>query len=177
MKRPGLALALAAIVLQGGCMTMDDDSAVAAGEAEAASKAAEAASAAPPLEPVRATDVRDQAALERLRGNAGLTLQWIGWDKRGTLEVSQRGAVVHLSGSQASSDGKGRLEIEGDVVSIDSNSFILRGQIRIVGTPDAGRSCTKENDSEFAITQGRKYWRMREFEWCDQLTDYIDIYF
>lgn len=177
MKRPGLVLAFAVAILQSGCTAVEDDSAVAAGATEAASQSAEAASSAPPLAPVRATEVRDQAALERLRGNSGLTLQWIGWDKRGILEVNQRGPVVHLSGSQVSPDGKGRLEIEGDVLSIDSDSFILRGQIRIVGTPDAGRSCTKENDSEFAITQGRKYWRLREFEYCDQLTDYIDIYF
>lgn len=177
MSKRNIVLAIAGAIILNGCTTMDDDTAVADGAVEASSEAAEAASAAPPLEPVRETEVRDQAALERLRGNAGLTLQWIGWEKRGILEVSQRGPVVHLSGSQASPDGKGRLEVEGDVVSIDSTSFILRGQIRITGTPDADRSCNKQNDSEFAITQGRKYWRMREFEYCDQLTDYIDIYF
>lgn len=130
-----------------------------------------------PLAPVRAIEVRDRAALERLRGNAGLTLQWIGWEKRGLLEVSQRGEIVHIKGSQAAPDGKGRLEVEGDVLSIDSTHFILRGRIAITNTPDEGRKCVKQGDSEFAITQGRKYWRMREFEWCDQLTDYVDIYF
>lgn len=130
-----------------------------------------------PLPPVQATEVRDLAALETLRGNSGITLQWIGWDKRGTLEVSQRGDVVHLKGTQVAPDGKGRVTLEGDVLSIDSNDFIFRGRIEIADTPDAGRRCVKEGDSEFAITQGRKYWRMREFEWCDDLTDYIDIYF
>jgi hypothetical protein len=123
------------------------------------------------------TEVRDLAALEKLRGNSGLTLQWIGWDDRGTLEVSQRGAVVHLNGEQIGAVRSGHLIIEGDLVSIDGDHFIFRGQIEIFGSPDAGRSCIKNGDSEFAITQGRKYWRMREFEWCDQLTDYIDIYF
>jgi hypothetical protein len=127
--------------------------------------------------PLKATEVRSKAAVEKLRGNQGLTLQWIDWEKRGALEVSQRGEVVHVKGAQVAPDGKGRLEVEGDVVSIDARHFILRGKIGIYETPDAGRSCIKEGDSEFAITQGRKYWRMREFEWCDQLTDYIDIYF
>ncbi len=117
------------------------------------------------------------AALEELRGNSGLTLQWIGWDKRGRVEVSQRGNVVHLKGAQVAPDGKGRVEIDGDVLSIDSNDFIFRGRITITDSPDPGRKCVKDGDSEFAITQGRRYWRMREFEWCDQLTDYIDIYF
>jgi hypothetical protein len=126
---------------------------------------------------VKATEVRDLSALERLRGNAGLTLQWIDWEQRGILEVSQRGDVVHLKGTQVAAGGNGRLEMEGDVLSIDSGHFIFRGTIKIKDTPDAGRSCVKNGDSEFAITQGRKYWRMREFEWCDGLTDYIDIYF
>ena len=126
---------------------------------------------------VNMTEVRNQAALEKLRGNAGLTLQWISWNDRGILDVSQRGAVVHLKGVQLQPGGPGRLEIDGDVVSIDSDSFIFRGRIAILDTPDAGRSCIKNGDSEFAITQNRKYWRMREFEWCDRLTDYIDIYF
>lgn len=130
-----------------------------------------------PLAPVRITEVRDLAALERLRGNAGLTLQWIGWEKRGTLEITQRGDVVHMKGAQFAPDGKGRLEVEGDLLSIDAGHFILRGRIAIIDTPDMGRKCVKQGDSEFAITQGRKYWRMREFEWCDQLTDYIDVYF
>ncbi len=170
MRRFTMLLLIALLV---ACQTTAPDIVSAAPPATAAPLRAEPT----PVSPVRVTEVRDQAALERLRGNAGLSLQWISWEKRGILEVSQRGSVVHLSGSQATPDGTGRLEIEGDVLSIDSNSFIMRGQIRIVGTPDAGRSCAKENDSEFAITQDRKYWRMREFEWCDELTDYIDIYF
>ena len=151
------------------------------------SEKVETSAAAPPptrsepvgtkLPSVAATEVRDRAALETLRGNAGLTLQWIGWDRRGELEVSQNGDVVHLDGKQVAPEGKGRLEIEGDVLRIDSNNFIFRGRIEITDTPDEGRRCIKDGDSEFAITQGRKYWRMREFEWCDQLTDYIDIYF
>jgi hypothetical protein len=84
---------------------------------------------------------------------------------------------VHLSGSQLAPEGKGRVELEGDVLSIDTNHFILRGRIAITDTPDAGRKCMKDGGSEFAITQDRKYWRMPEFEWCDGLTDYIDIYF
>ncbi|MGB5079010.1 MAG: hypothetical protein WBO17_16135 [Sphingorhabdus sp.] len=131
----------------------------------------------PPGAGVKATEVRDLAALERLRGNAGITLQWIHWQKRGLLEVTQRGAVVHLKGLQVAPDGKGLLDLDGDVLSIDTDQFIFRGRITISDTPDPGRSCFKNGDSVFAITQQRKYWRMREFEWCDSLTDYIDIYF
>ena len=169
MKMIGLALPLIASLALPAC-TMQG------GNAE---------SGPPPVTPasppsallVTATQVRDQAALEKLRGNSGLTLQWIGWDRRGTLDVSQRGPVVHLRGAQVAPDGIGRLEIEGDVLNIEADRFTFVGRIAITNTPDAGRRCVKNGVVEFAITQGRKYWRMREFEYCDQLTDYVDIYF
>lgn len=129
------------------------------------------------LAPVKATEVRSKSALEKLRGNGGLTLQWISWAERGDMTVTQVGDVVHLSGSQTGPDGVGSVRVDGDVLAIDEKHFILRGTIEITDTPDVGRRCLKQGDSEFAITANRKYWRMREFEWCDYLTDYIDIYF
>lgn len=169
MKTIGFALPLIALTALSAC-TMHG------GSAESAPPPLNAA-AAPVALLVTATQVRDQAALEKLRGNSGLTLQWIDWDTRGTLEISQRGPLVHLKGAQVAPDGIGRLEIEGDVLSIEADRFTFVGRIAITNTPDAGRRCVKDGAVEFAITQGRKYWRMREFEWCDQLTDYIDIYF
>ena len=32
-------------------------------------------------------------AVERLRGNSGLTLQWISWDQRGTLDVNGASSI------------------------------------------------------------------------------------
>lgn len=164
------AAAIALIGALGGCQTVGSG---------ANPSSPQPASDAPNNQalPVTRTRVDDQAALEKLRGNSGLTLQWIDWNQRGTVDVSQRGPVVHLKGSQIAKDGKGRLELEGDVLSITSDHFIFVGRIAITDTPDPGRRCVKDGAMEFAITQGRKYWRMREFEWCDQLTDYIDIYF
>lgn len=169
MKLTGFTLSLIALMTLPAC-TMQG------GNAKSAPPPVTPASARSAL-PVTATQVRDQAALEKLRGNSGLTLQWINWDTRGMLDVSQRGPVVHLKGAQVAPDGIGRLEIEGDVLSIEADRFTFVGRIAIMNTPDAGRRCIKDGAVEFAITQGRKYWRMREFEWCDQLTDYIDIYF
>lgn len=123
------------------------------------------------------TVVRSRAALERLRGNSGITLQWIGWDERGQLDVAEEGGHVHLSGAQHERGGPGRLYVEGDVVEIGEDYFVFDGRIEIVDTPDAGRRCVKTGPSRFAVTQNRRYWRLREFEWCDYLTDYVDIYF
>jgi len=121
--------------------------------------------------------VSDPAALARLRRNSGITLQWISFESpaRGHVLVSERGGLVHLRGSQ-SGDG-GELRLDGDVLSIDAASFTFRGEISIVGTPDAERNCLRDGTFEFRVTQRRRYWRLQQMEACDGLTDYVDIYF
>lgn len=130
-----------------------------------------------PTSTITPTEVRDPAALERLRGNSGVTLQWISWDYRGRVTVSEDFGLFHLSGSQEERGGPGRLTLDGDVTEIGSDYFVFDGLIEIMDAPDSGRTCVKTGPSRFEITQNRRYWRLREFEWCDYLTDYIDIYF
>ena len=137
---------------------------------------ATAATEAAPEIPARTT-VSDPAALARLRRNAGITLQWISWDYRGRVRVSEAAGLVHLHGAQAARRGNGRLELDGDVVSIGAASFTFRGHIAIVDTPDPGRACMRDGDFEFRITGRRHYWRLQQMEQCDGLTDYVDIYF
>lgn len=123
------------------------------------------------------TTILDQAAAERLLGAEGITLQWISWDYRGSLNVWEEQGTIHLRGSQDEADGPGRLEIDGEVREIGADYFVFDGRISIRDTPDAGRRCEADKTWHFAITQNRPYWRLREFEWCDGLTDYVDIYF
>lgn len=130
----------------------------------------------PPAAPAQATRVLDPAALQRLLNNEGVTLQWIGWGQRGTAHARWAGERVLLTAAQAKT-GEGRLFMDGQVAEIGSDYFIFRGTIRIEDAPDPGRRCEATKDWRFAVTQNRPYWRLREFEWCDGLTDYIDIYF
>lgn len=123
------------------------------------------------------TQVEDPSALARLRSNSGVTLQWIGWEHRGRVRVSERNGLVHLSGAQSARGGPGRLTLEGDVLEIDASSFTFRGRIAISDTPDAGRDCVRDGTYEFRVTQRRRYWRLQQMEQCDGLTDYVDIYF
>lgn len=113
-----------------------------------------------------------------LRENTGLTLQWIGWEERGNARiiVSESG-TWHLVASQSEPQQSALLQLDGEVTEIGSDYFLFDGSITIVNTPDAGRFCQQDKLWRFAITQDRQYWRLREFEWCDGLTDYIDIYF
>ena len=124
------------------------------------------------------TTILDRAAADRLLSNSGVTLQWIGWEERGEMRASMIGETMWLSGGQGGKDDpRGGLWVSGRVVTIAADHFILDGHISIQNAPDQGRSCHLKKYMRFAITQNRKYWRLREFEWCDGLTDYIDIYF
>ena len=129
-----------------------------------------------PLAPPTATRVLDRAALDRLLANKGITLQWLSWDQRGTANARWQGETLLLTGAQAKT-GAGRLYLDGAMEEIGRDYFTFRGTIRIEDAPDAGRRCEASKSWHFAVTQNRPYWRLREFEWCDGLTDYIDIYF
>jgi hypothetical protein len=125
------------------------------------------------------TQIQDRSAFERLLGNSGMSVQWISWSKaeRGPVEVSYRQKILSLRGEQKARGGNGRVALSGTVARISKSEFILNGTIIIEDTPDMGRRCEQTGEWRFAVTQNRKYWRLRQFEWCDYLTDYIDIYF
>ena len=123
------------------------------------------------------TRVLDNPAAERLFGNTGMTLQWIGWDQRGQAFIAiDEGGVWWLAGEQRGPGGAS-VSLEGHITEIGPDYFLFSGDITILGAPDADRLCKGNKQWRFAVTQDRKYWRLREFEWCDGLTDYIDIYF
>ena len=125
----------------------------------------------------QATRVLDRRAATRLLGATGITLQWIDWDSRGPVSITDAGGIFRITGHQQAKDGPGRLDVDGVVTEIGRDYFILDGTVTITDTPDIGRNCSANKQWRFAVTQNRRYWRLREFEWCDGLTDYVDIYF
>ncbi|WP_213668229.1 hypothetical protein [Roseococcus pinisoli] len=128
--------------------------------------------------PVQRTEVLDRGALNRLRRNSGMSLQWISWDNsRGHLRVEERDGLVLLRGTQQQRNGPGRLEIDGVVLRIDRTSFVFRGRIDIHQAPGDRAECPRSGDLHFRVTGSRRYWRMQEMETCGRLTDYVDIYF
>ncbi|WP_442680645.1 hypothetical protein ACSBM8_05465 [Sphingomonas sp. ASY06-1R] len=133
----------------------------------------------PAAPPTTHTIVNDAAALRRLQRNSGITLQWISFETagRGHLHVKTRNGVVHLKGEQHEGNGGGQVTLDGDVVQIDARSFTFRGRIEISDTPDKGRSCIRDGEYEFRVTGKRRYWRLQQMQTCDNLTDYVDIYY
>ncbi len=132
---------------------------------------------AQPAWPGEVTKVLSQTDADRLLANKGVTLQWIDWDRRGSAVVASGDALWTLRAAQSARQGKGRMILDGAIVEIGEGYFTFRGTIRIADAPDPGRMCEATKSWHFAVTQNRKYYRLREFEWCDGLTDYIDIYF
>jgi hypothetical protein len=128
-----------------------------------------------PSYPGQATRILSEADAQRLLHNKGITLQWIDWNTRGTAIVSPRDGLWTLRAAQAG--GKGRLFLDGNITEIGEGYFTFDGTIRISDTPDPGRQCEETKTWHLAVTQNRPYYRLREFEWCDHLTDYVDIYF
>ncbi len=127
--------------------------------------------------PEQPTRILDQRGAERMMRNEGVTLQWIDWEERGPVWVGvTETGNWSLLGGQRGEDGS-LLELEGFVTEIGSDYFIYEGTIKIRGAPDADRGCGRTKQWRFEVTQNRSYYRLREFEWCDSLTDYIDIYF
>ena len=119
----------------------------------------------------------DEVTLDRLANNRGVTLQWISWDERGHGHLRQGSDGYYLTASQVDQAKPGALWLDGKVTAAGPDWFTFEGLIRITHSPDQGRTCEASKRWHFAITQNRKYYRLREFEWCDGLTDYVDIYY
>ena len=133
-----------------------------------------------------ATRILDTAMAAKLRGSSGITLQWISWDWRGQVEVTQPDDVIFIHAVQDSADApagvrdlsSGRVEMDGRVTEVGPDYFLFDGTIRIKDAPDTGRDCLRKGPMTFLITQNRRYWRLQDMEACgDGLTDYVDIYF
>lgn len=128
--------------------------------------------------PVRRTEVLDRSALNRLKRNSGISLQWISWENsRGHVRAEEQDGLVRLRGGQQQRNGPGRLEIDGIVVRIDGNSFVFQGRVAMRQAPENRAECLREGTMHFRVTGTRRYWRMQEMEACAGLTDYVDIYF
>ena len=179
MARIALLAALAAMLMTGGCTEKKAPKSVSQASAQTNGSKPEQGRSAGSNAEIAPTLVGHQPTFEKILGNSGITLQWLSWEteQRGELEATLTGRTLWLKGGHKLEGQPGSLQMDGHVVAVSEGAFTFNGVITIIDTPDAGRNCVKEGMHNFAITQNRKYFRLREFEWCDGLTDYVDIYF
>jgi hypothetical protein len=125
------------------------------------------------------TIVKDVKAKTMLMGKHKLSLQWISWDYFGTVTISNKNGVLYLMGEQRQRGGSDFVTIDGKISQINSRDFIFVGKIITqINHINGGQSCTRDGEMTFRITGKRKYWRLMEMDNpCDEVTDYVDIYF
>lgn len=126
-----------------------------------------------------ATVVNDKAAGALLLGTHPLSLQWVTFDKtKGSVTVTDQAGVYRVKGEQK---GKGTdsLSIDGEVVTVNAKDFTFKGRIVTrVSYIAGGKECVREGTFLFRISGARPFWRMREqANPCEELADYIDIFF
>lgn len=125
------------------------------------------------------TEVASEAALEKLKANKGVTLQWLWGAKPGLLTITEQAQGVAVSGGQGPHNGD-ELSIDGIVTRIEAKTFWFNGQITIVDN-ETSQPCVRSGTFTFRIVGARRFWRMKEQEArCPgraDLTDYVDIKF
>ena len=113
--------------------------------------------------------------LKDLSGKHALTLQWISWDRPGSINFKKIGENKYqVSGSQKNS--LGYLKIEGVITQISNLNLAFEGTIE-TDIANNGGKCLRTGPETFLVTKNRKYWRLQNMEACFGLTDYVDIYF
>ena len=137
---------------------------------------------APPSSPrptATRTTIKDAGAKAKLLGKRRLTLQWL--EGVGSVTVSEAGGLMRLKGTHSNPATGDHVTLDGIVTEIDKLHFIFDGTIVVrVSFTNNGEPCTRSGPMRFAITENRKYWRLRDPHMqspCGIQTDYVDIYF
>ncbi|WP_373818523.1 hypothetical protein [Glaesserella sp.] len=117
------------------------------------------------------------AAEKKLLGKHMFSLQWISWDKLGTAVVKRGTQGLEIEAKQALNGDF--VTLNGTIEIIDERAFNFTGKIVTkVHHINQGVACQREGTFEFRATGKRKYWRMQQIDNpCDQVVDYIDVYF
>ncbi len=114
------------------------------------------------------------STLKDLSGTHGLTLQWIDWEKWGSINfIKTEGNRYKVSGKQIK--GTDYLKVEGEITQVSDIQLDFEGTIEHKAMGE--EPCIRTGVQTFLATGKRQYWRLQNMEHCDGLTDYIDIYF
>lgn len=113
-----------------------------------------------------------------LTGKHPLTLQWISWDKPGSVTIipAENGWYT-ITGKQENKQNY--LKINGRVKPLNAKELEFEGEIETrIESINNNEPCLKTGKKLFKATGDRKYWRLQDMINCDgTTTDYVDIYF
>ena len=114
-----------------------------------------------------------------LAGKHALTLQWISWDKPGSVTIVPGEAGWYsIQGRQNGEQGN-YLIIDGKIRPLNNRELEFNGKIEHnVHSLNGSEPCIRTGEQLFKATGTRQYWRLQNMISCDSnTTDYVDIYF
>lgn len=113
------------------------------------------------------------------KGKHNFTLQWLGFDKPGTVIIDYLGEGEYsIEGEQRNKNGY--VTIQGTFSTISKKELRFNGKIITQVTHNnAGKPCIKKGTYKFLATGKRKYYRLQDMKNCEggMLVDYVDIFF
>ncbi|HEY1010150.1 MAG: hypothetical protein ACO1NS_10825 [Daejeonella sp.] len=114
-----------------------------------------------------------------LAGRHDLTLQWISWEKPGSVIITEsRDGWYTIKGSQTG-EKDSYLRVNGRIRPLNQRELEFDGTIEYnAHLITTGEPCVRTGKQLFKATGTRKYWRLQNMLSCDgTTTDYVDIYF
>jgi hypothetical protein len=125
-----------------------------------------------------------QPAPFKLREGAhNFSLQWIGWEKPGKVQISKKtDSSFTIQGEQkGGEDGADFVSIRGTLKVISPRELLFDGTILTkVKYIFDGKVCDRTGTYHFLAKGTRKYWRLQEMDNCagaSSAVDYVDIFF
>ncbi len=113
-------------------------------------------------------------------GSIGITLQWLGWEKRGVVQVTDlHDGRFKIKGGQKNSMNTDFIEIDGTLKVLTPTNLEFEGIINTqVSYINKGAACVRQGKYHFVAMPGKKYWRLKETANCEggMVVDYIDLY-
>ena len=116
---------------------------------------------------------------DKLRGGKhSITLQWIGWNEPGSVNIEPIGSDWYtINGNQKNKEGD-FLKIDGKIKRVSEKELLFIGEIITkVAYINNGQPCIKKGEQTFYAKGSRKYFRLQNMNSCEGGTvDYVDIY-
>ena len=114
-------------------------------------------------------------------GQHDFTLQWIGWDNPGKVQISAKGGNIYaVKGEQRSANKADFVSIDGTLRVVSQQELLFEGTIQTrYDDINKGAVCNKTGTYHFLAKGTRKYWRLQEMDNCggNYVVDYVDIFF